>query len=116
MQVEFYQTAAGHIPVQNFIESLNVKAQAKVARSLDLLEEFGLRLGQPHFKRIVGREELWELRTRLASDNFRILLFPAQGDKLILLHGFAKKTDKVAKRDLEIAEARMRDHMGREKK
>jgi len=39
--IEYYETSNGQIPVKEFIEALNVKEKAKVARTIDLLEEFG---------------------------------------------------------------------------
>jgi hypothetical protein len=40
--IEYYQTANGKFPVEEFIDSLDVKSRARVARTLDLLEEFGI--------------------------------------------------------------------------
>jgi len=38
--IEYYETSNGQIPVKEFIEALNVKERAKVARTIDLLVEF----------------------------------------------------------------------------
>ena len=44
-EIKYYQSPDGSYPVKEFIDSLNVKAKAKVARTIDLLEEFGIDLG-----------------------------------------------------------------------
>jgi phage-related protein len=44
----------------------------------------------------------------------RILYFTHAGRKFILLHGFAKKTNKTPRREIEIAEERMKDYLSRE--
>lgn len=38
--IEYYDGANGQIPVKKFIEALNVKERAKVARTIDLFMEF----------------------------------------------------------------------------
>jgi phage-related protein len=113
-EVEYYQTAGIRCPVKDFIDSLDVKAQAKVARTIDLLEEFGTDLGMPYAEHIEGK--LWMLRVRLASNRFRIIYFLHLNRHLILLHGFAKKTEKISAKDLEIATKRLNDHLSRGRK
>ena len=41
MEIEFYETASRNQPITEFIKSLKPAEQAKIARALDLLEEFG---------------------------------------------------------------------------
>ncbi|MBI2957623.1 MAG: type II toxin-antitoxin system RelE/ParE family toxin [Chloroflexi bacterium] len=54
-QVEYYETSKGRRPVADFIESLDVKSRAKIARTVDLLEEFGTDLGMPYAKHLSRR-------------------------------------------------------------
>ncbi|MFH1031365.1 MAG: hypothetical protein V1767_02200 [Chloroflexota bacterium] len=46
--IEYYESTAGQSPIEEFIDSLDAKSRAKVARTLDLLEEFGIKLGMPY--------------------------------------------------------------------
>lgn len=48
--IEYYESASGKFPVEEFISSLEVKSQARIAKTLDLLEEFGIELGMPYTK------------------------------------------------------------------
>lgn len=60
-RIEYYETANGSTPVKEFIDKIDVIARSKVADALDLLEEYGISLGLPHTKKVVGTQ-LWELR------------------------------------------------------
>ena len=52
----------------------------------------------------------WEVRATIGNNTFRLLGF-FDGPKLIVLtSGFAKKTNKVPKQDIETAEERKRDY------
>ncbi|MCX5994009.1 MAG: type II toxin-antitoxin system RelE/ParE family toxin [Chloroflexi bacterium] len=110
-EIEYYEAANGQIPVKEFIEVLSVKERAKVARAIDLLEEFGINLGMPYAEHVEG--ELWELRTRLSNSRYRIIYFLNTSKAFIMLHGFVKKTRKISKGDLEIAKNRLRDYVAR---
>jgi hypothetical protein len=71
--IEYYEAVRGQIPVKEFIENLKIKERAKVARTIDLLEEFGINLGMPYAEHVEG--DLWELRARLATNRYRIIYF-----------------------------------------
>jgi phage-related protein len=112
--IEYYQTGNGKYPVEEFTDSLEKKSQARIARTLDLLEEFGIDLGMPYTKYL--EKHLWELRIRLGRNRYRIIYFLATGKTFILLHGFSKKTDVVPRADLEIATNRRDDYLSRGRK
>lgn len=103
--IEYY-TENGICPVFDFIKDQSPKEQAKKLREIDLLEEFGLSLGLPHIKKIQGYEDLWELRIKQSSNNFRIFYFCYTGGRFVLLHGIRKTTGKTPPKDLKIADKR----------
>jgi len=100
----FYESAKGNIPVANFLEDVSNGNRAKVARVLDLFEEFGLSIGFKYVKKL--SRGLWELRIKGKNSNLRIL-FTVKGRGVILLHAFEKKTQKIPKNDLKVAKARL---------
>jgi phage-related protein len=110
-EIEYYMADNGRIPVKEFIEALNLKERAKVARTIDLLEEFGINLGMPCAEHLEG--DIWELRARLSKSRYRIIYFLDTGKVFIMLHGFVKKTQKISKNELEIAKKRLRDYISR---
>jgi phage-related protein len=109
--IQYYRSANGRCPVEEFINSLEAKAQARIARTLELLEEFGIELRMPYARHL--EEQLWELRVRLGQNRYRIIYFLASGRTFILLHGFSKKTDAVTRADLEIAKNRRKEYLSR---
>ena len=109
--IEYYQSEAGRSPVAEFIDALEASAKARIARTLDLLEEFGVELGMPYAKHL--EKQLWELRVRQARNRYRIIYFLASGKTFVLLHGLTKKTGPVPRSDLETAERRRDDYLSR---
>jgi phage-related protein len=109
--IEFYRLPNHSYPVKDFIDSLETKARAKVARTLDLLEEFGLELGMPFTRHL--EDKLWEIRIRFTNDRHRIIYVSFRGRKFVLLHGFTKKSGAVPKKEIEIARKYMHDYMSR---
>ena len=108
MEVELYQTEAGDEVVAEFLASLPHKDMAKVLRDIDLLAEFGTDLRQPYTKHIDG--PIWELRTKFSSNIYRIFYFVKNESRLVLLHGFTKKTAKTPAAEIRIAKARFADY------
>jgi phage-related protein len=111
-EIEFYQDSQGNIPVQDFIYKQSAKVKAKILKYTDLLQEFGLSLGQPYIEKLTG-SDVWELRIRHGSNRYRILYFASSGHKFILLHAFLKKTAKTPKNEIEIAQSRIIDYKAR---
>lgn len=111
--IEYYESPAGSKPVEEFIHSLEEKAQTKVVRTLELLEEFGIRIGLPHAKKVTGTP-LWELRI-LGSDSLRIFYIAKKQQSFLLLHAFKKKTQKTEKKEIKVALERLREYQSRKK-
>ncbi|WP_053954678.1 type II toxin-antitoxin system RelE/ParE family toxin [Inediibacterium massiliense] len=114
-EIELYEQSNGKVPVLEFILSLPKKMQAKVTRTIDLLEEFGISLAYPHVDSIKGEEYkgMWELRTKLSSNITRIFYFLHDGNKFVLLHGYAKKDAKTDQKQLKKAKFRMDEYKQR---
>jgi len=112
-EIELYTTEKGECPVEAFILKIPKKAQAKVARYIRLLTEFGLQLREPYVRDITGISKLKELRIPFRTDAYRIFYFAFTGQKFVLVHAIQKKTPKTPKRDLQIAEARLNDYLAR---
>lgn len=110
-EILLYRTENGHSPVEDFINSLEIKTQSKVRDSINLLQQFGIKLGLPHFKKLTG-SQLWEMRI-VGSDSIRILYVSITGRVFLLLHGFKKKQNKTPSKEIRIAEERLADHKSR---
>lgn len=104
--VLLYESRGGQKPVEEFINSLQSMTVAKLIRQIDLLEEFGPRLGMPNAKPLGGG--LYELRVR-GRQEVRILYIFVQRQKIYLLHGFLKKSQRISQKDLNIVYKRKRE-------
>ncbi len=106
--VVFYREANGRVPVDEWIHTLPAREIGRVLKSIGLLEAYGVRLGMPHTRHLRGK--VWELRIAAGRKRFRILYAPLAANKFLLMHAFAKKTEKTPSQDLAMAERRLADH------
>lgn len=100
-EIEYYKDAKGNCPVKEFLNSLNPKMRAKVFGRLELLEEYGFLLGMPMARPL--KDGICELRTVQGNNITRILYFFVVGKKIVLTHGFIKKTQKTPVKEIERA-------------
>jgi phage-related protein len=54
-------------------------------------------------------DNLWEVRCNLKGGRIARVLFSVGGEEMILLHGFLKKTQKIPKREIDLAQKRRRE-------
>lgn len=112
-RIIYYENSQGKSPIYEFIENLSVKVQAKIANTLDLFEQYGVAIGQPHVKKLTGYP-LWELRV-LGTNNIRIFYVTKKEQTFLLLHGFIKKKKKTDKREIRVALERLEEYNSRHK-
>lgn len=84
--------------LEKFIKSLQKPTVAKVLRTIDLLEEFGQKLGPPHTKKVFTR--LFELR--ISGQQEVRIFYTFNKSQILLLHGFIKKSQKIPQSELKI--------------
>ena len=113
-EVIFYKTASGKCPVEEFLDSLTGKQADKVTWTLSLVEELQI-VPKQYFKKLIGTDDIWEVRVELGNDIFRLLGFFDSGCIVILTNGFAKKTQKTPPNEIVVAEERKRDYLTRKK-
>ena len=110
--IVFYDRPDGSEPVREFLDGLNVKMRAKMVRTIELLAANGPELREPYSKPV--GDGMFELRVRLATDSTRILYFFDAGQRVVLAHGFVKKTDKIPQGHLDMAMKYRAEYMARE--
>ena len=112
--VEFYETAAGACPVQDFLDKLKASDPddfAAVVAGLAKLRNRQYHL-EPLSKPLGGG--LLELR-HVGKLNTRVLWFFMKNRRIIAVHGIRNKGQAIHERDLRTAEERMRDWQERTK-
>lgn len=99
MEIKFFDHK-----VERFIGSLEEAAVAKVLHTIDLLEMFSNELSYPHSKKISAH--LFELRVR-GKQEVRIF-YTFRKEAIVLLHGFIKKSQRIPKKEVEVALGKLR--------
>jgi phage-related protein len=103
IELVFYRTDAGNEPVRDWLLGLEVASRQAVG--LDLMRvQFAWPVGMP-LVRPLG-DGLFEVRTNLPDRTISRVLFCFHNGELFALHGFIKKTQKMAPEDLKLARKR----------
>ena len=89
-EIIFYRTVQKECPMLDFLNGLDMKMRAKVARTVDLLRDNGGDLREPYSKPL--SDGIFELRIKVGTNITRVLYFFVIGNKIVLTHGFVKKT------------------------
>lgn len=110
-EIEFYEKICGECPVAEFLDSLDEKMFAKVARNIDILKIHNIKLREPLVKPI--EDGIFELRTQVGNDITRIFYFFCVGKKIILTNGFIKKTQKTPRKYIDMAIEYKNDYLSR---
>jgi phage-related protein len=110
-QVIFYEKLNGEIPAEEFLDSLDKKMNAKLARAIAALQEYGNELREPYSKYL--DDGIFELRAQVGSDISRVLYFFIIGKRIILTHGFIKKTQKTPAPEIERAKVYRQEYLSR---
>jgi phage-related protein len=102
----FYCTALGNEPVREWLQSL-APADRRIIGQDIATAEFGWPVGMPVCRSLQGG--LYEIRSNLTSRRIARVMFCVAGGRMVLLHGFIKKTQKTPKVDLDLALKRKKE-------
>jgi phage-related protein len=86
-----------------FIHSLSPKLEAKALRAIDLLQQFGYLLKEPHSKILKDAEGMKELRIKVATDICRLFYFHHMDMVYIITSGYVKKEDSTSREEIDRA-------------
>jgi len=101
--VVFYKTAAGVVVVREWLRGLPEADRNIIGRDL-MRVQYRWPVGMPLCRPLGGG--LWEVRSDLPSSRIARLLFCFNKGRLVVLHGFIKKTKKAPADEIEIARKR----------
>lgn len=90
-------------PAKDFLLNLEVKFRAKAFRTIDLLQEFGPFLKEPHTKKVTGTKNLFELRIKLGNNICRLFYFHHEQYIYVITSGYIKKDQKLNKSEINKA-------------
>jgi phage-related protein len=104
--VVFYRTSGGAEPVLDWLRGLPAQDRRTIGADLATVQ-FGWPIGMP-LCRALG-SGLWEVRSFLPSRRIARLLFFVDGDRIGVVHGFIKKTQRTPADDLDLARERVKE-------
>ena len=87
---------------EEFLLKQPKKVQDKIFKVIEIIETFE-RVPSTYLKVLVGTNGLYEARIKLGSNIWRVFCFFDKGKLVILLNGFAKKTQKTPKKEINKA-------------
>jgi len=104
--IEFYIAENGASPVREFLAGLDAKTQARFVWSLEQLRLRNVQARPPLVRHL--EDKLWELREESSTNIYRLLYIFFTGQRIVILHGFQKKTQRTPRREIETALARLK--------
>lgn len=91
--------------VESFVRELPAGLLARYLRLTDMMLEFGANLGMPHTQAM--SDGLFELRVKGKEGIARVFYCTRVGQRIIMLHGFVKKSQKTPPKELKLARDRL---------
>ena len=98
-------TSAGTEPVRDWLKELLPEERREIGQ--DATVEYGWPVGMP-VCRPLG-QGLWEVRSTLSGNRIARVIFCIAHGRMVLLHAFMKKTQKIPEEDLAVARRRMKE-------
>jgi phage-related protein len=109
LKAAFFKTAKGNEPVKEWLLELRKHDRAIIGGDIRTVQ-IGWPLGMPLVRKM--EPDLWEVRSIIADGIARVL-FTLEGESMVLLHGFVKKSQKTPQGDLALAIQRLKELRGK---
>jgi phage-related protein len=112
--IVFYEEKNGSCPVQEFLDSRDVKNRRKIISLIQYLQQMGINLPRPYSD--ILTDGIHELRIKLSGEETRTLYFFCFENYIVLTHTFIKTTEKVPYNEIKKAIQYREDFINRYKK
>ena len=99
-------------PVRDFLRGLDDKTRARFGWLIDRLQERNVTAREPLVRKL--DDKLWELRCESQTNIYRLIFSFVTRRRIVLLHGFQKKTQKTPRGEIEIAQSHLKRFIERE--
>jgi phage-related protein len=87
---------------EKFFVKQRKKVRDKIIWTFDLIENLP-RIPSTYLKHIENTEGLYEIRIQFGSDIYRIFCFFDQGQLVIIVNAFQKKSQKIPNKEIDLA-------------
>ena len=101
--VQFFRLDSGREPVWEWLKGLRSEHRKTIGEDIKTLQ-FGWPVGMPLARKM--EDDLWEVRSHITAGIARTF-FTIFDSKIVLLHGFVKKSHKTPTNELAIAKRRL---------
>jgi len=102
--VQFFRLDSGREPVREWLKNMRSEDRKVIGEDVKTLQ-FGWPVGMPLARKM--DDNLWELRSSLDRSIARTF-FTVYGSKIVLLHGFVKKSQRTPANELALAKRRLK--------
>jgi phage-related protein len=92
-----------------FYNACNPKLQKRIDWVIGLVRSLKM-VPTEYLKHLEGTNGLYEIRVSSGSNIYRIFCFFDEGNLIILLHGFQKKTQKTPTNQIKLAKKLIKDY------
>jgi len=106
MNIYYYRTSSGRMPVQDYINDLPNADKVSIAGDLQLIRDFGIMKAPVVTRKLI--EKLWEIKTGTKHQQ-RLFYCVMTGDALVLLHACKKQKQGAQHGDVDLAYKRMKE-------
>jgi phage-related protein len=106
MPLAFWRASSGREPVREWLQAMEKSDRSVIGADLRTIQ-FGWPIGMPLVRKLA--DAIWEARSSLPSKREARLLFTANEEQIVVLHGFIKKTQKTPRGEIELARKRLRE-------
>ena len=104
----FFRTSAGGEPVREWLLKMEPEDRKRIGADIQSVE-FGWPIGMPACRPL--KSGMYEVRSILLQGRIaRVIFYIDELSRMVLLHGFIKKTQKTPDQDLDIARKNKRLH------
>lgn len=109
LTVNFFRTDSGNEPVREWLREMEKEEKKTIGADIKTVQDCWASPGPDVIPdSMVKKIEpgLWEIRSKLGSGTQSRIFFTVRGNRLILLHGFIKKSQKTPQKEIELARRR----------
>ena len=109
LEVYFYKTNLGNEPVRTWLRELPKEDMRSIGYDIKTVQ-FGYPIGMPLTRVLHCKESitLEEVRCKISNGIARVIFY-VENNKIILLHGFIKKSQETPQKELDIAIKRYKE-------
>lgn len=114
--VEFYIKGTNNrCPTDDLLSGLTKQDVYSIKRAMAQLSEHGNKLVDGKHAKFIG-DEIYELRVRTNQGHYRFFFFFFDGTKIIVTHGYSKKTSALDPSEIQKAKEYRKDYFTRYKR